>query len=160
MTINAILACDINHGIGKNNDLPWPRNDADMKWFRECTYGDVVVMGSNTWKSLGSTKLPGRINYVITRHGVDGSTDGTHYGEMGTILRNLEKMHPDKKIWVIGGAEVYRQALPHCHNLYLTKFKQAYDCDTFVDRKWLEPFIRLSGEKNIPECTFSIWSRV
>lgn len=160
MTINAIVACDINYGIGKNNGLPWERNDADMKWFRENTIGHVVVMGSNTWRSLGSQKLPKRINYVITRNGVEGSADGWHYGEMGTMLRNIKSMHPDLKIWVIGGADVYRQALPFCDNLYLTKFKQAYDCDAFIDRKWLEPFYRLTADRNTPECTFSIWSRL
>lgn len=160
MTINAIVACDTKYGIGYKNDLPWERNDADMKWFRENTLGHVVVMGSNTWRSLGCKKLPKRFNHVITRQGAEGSADGWHYGDMGTILNSIRNLYPGLKIWIIGGADVYRQALPYCNNLYLTKFKKEYECDTYLDRAWVQPFIKLTGEKNTEECTFSIWGRV
>jgi dihydrofolate reductase len=160
MTINAIVACDTKYGIGFLNDMPWPRSDADMKWFRENTIGHVVVMGSNTWRSIGCKKLPKRINYVITRNGVEGSPDGCHYGEMGIVLRSIQAQHPGLKIWVIGGSDLYRQSLPYCDNLYLTKFKKEYQCDTFLDPKWLQPFTKLTSDKNTEECTFSIWRKM
>lgn len=160
--VNAILACDTEYGIGKNNDLPWPRCDADMKWFRDNTINHVVVMGRKTWLSLNNKPLSKRINVVISNSPelVGGSPDMICYGKMGKLLQNLEMTYPNNEIWVIGGAEIYNQALPYCSNLYLTKFKKPYDCDTFVDKDLIKPFVKLSGDKNTEECTFSIWSRI
>jgi dihydrofolate reductase len=160
MTINAILARDIKGGIGKNNDLPWPRNDCDMKWFRENTIGHVVVMGRKTWESLGYKKLPKRINCVISNSEIAGLADGTYKGDIGLILKNIEKKYPDKKIWVIGGAEIYKQSLRYCDNLYLTEFKDSFDCDTYLDINLEDFFIKMTDNKETKECSFSIWSKI
>lgn len=159
MTVNAILACDTEHGIGKNNGLPWPHNKEDMQWFKEHTAGGVVVMGRKTWESIGSKKLPGRINLVISNSVVDGNPDDVYYGEIQGLLQVIQNDYPGKTIWVIGGGGIYRQAIPVCDKLYLTKFKQSYDCDTFIDPEQLKPFIRLVDSKNSDVCSFSIWSR-
>ena len=58
--IRAILAHDAYWGIGKDGDLPWPKNPDDLKWFKECTEGGVVVMGKTTWDSLPNKPLPKR----------------------------------------------------------------------------------------------------
>lgn len=165
MTINAILACDTENGIGKNGGLPWPHNTEDMKWFAENTRDGVVVMGRKTWDSLGHSKLKGRVNVVLSSNtsAVKGLPDLVYsVGQHGMLklLQNLEMEYPTKKVWIIGGGEIYRQALPFCNNLYLTKFKSAYGCDTFVDQALLKPFQRLSGDKQSESCTFSIWSRL
>lgn len=159
MTINAIFARDANGGIGKNNDLPWPRNDADMKWFRENTLGHVVVMGRKTWESLGSKKLPKRINYVITNSNVEGSPDGIYQGDIGNILNEIEKKHAGLKVWVIGGANIYKQSMSYCNYLYLTEFKKSFDCDTYLDINLEDRFIKITGNKETKECSFSIWSK-
>lgn len=157
--INAIVACDTEHGIGKNGGLPWPHNPEDMKWFKEHTTGGVVVMGRKTWESIGSNKLPGRFNIVITTSVIEGDPDAIYYNDMGPLLQVIQNDHPSKPIWIIGGGGIYRQALPFCDQLYLTKFKQSYDCDTFIDPEQLKPFIRLVDSKNSELCSFSIWSR-
>jgi dihydrofolate reductase len=159
VTINAILARDANGGIGKNNDLPWPRNDADMKWFRENTLGHVVVMGRKTWESLGSKKLPKRINYVITNSNIEGSPDGIYQGDIGNILNDIEKKHAGLKVWVIGGANIYKQSISYCDHLYLTEFKKSFDCDTYLNINLEDRFIKITGNKETKECTFSIWSK-
>lgn len=161
MTVNAILACDIKYGIGKNNDLPWPRNSEDMKWFRDNTNGHVVVMGRRTWDSLGNKKLPNRINVVVTHHAseLQGQPDALYYGTMGEIIHSLKKQHPLLKIWIIGGADIYRQSLHYCDNLYLTKFKQEYDCDTFIDTVNIKPFDKLVYSTKNEDASFSIWSK-
>jgi dihydrofolate reductase len=161
LTINAILACDTEYGIGKNNALPWPRSNDDMKWFRENTIHHVVVMGRKTWMSLENKALTDRINVVITNSPeiLEGSPDMISYGDMGKLLQTIEMSYPNKIVWVIGGAEIYDQALPYCHNLYLTKFKQRYDCNKFINKELITPFTTLLDSKSTDECTFSVWSR-
>lgn len=163
MTINAILAIDKANGIGRNGELPWPRNDADMKWFYDCTKNNVVVMGSNTWRSIGNKKLPNRINIVCTNGTVEGDPDRAvsvpHYDTL-KFLQNLKMEYPSRKIWIIGGAKVYTQMIPYCDHLYLTVFDNTYDCDTFIDPSLLAGFTVLTSQKTIGECNFSIWSRL
>ena len=160
MTIKAILAHDDNFGIGKENGLPWPRNSADMKWFRECTHGHVVIMGRKTWESLGCKKLPNRINVVVTRSNVEGSPDMKYYGEMNDLLQMIKKKFPDLIIWVIGGADIFRQALPYCESVYVTEIKGNFDCDVFVDmNKYLQGFSELASRSQ-EDLTFRIWKRI
>lgn len=161
MTLNAILATDLRGGIGKNNSLPWPHHSEDMKWFRQNTMGGIVVMGRNTWDSLGRKKLPGRINIVITTSSIQGDPDAIYFGEMQKLLQTIHSDYPNKTVWIIGGANIYKQALPYCDNLYLTKFKQEYDCDAFVDRESLLPFQKLVTYNNDNEdVSFSVWSKI
>ena len=140
MSVNAIVAMDINRGIGWENGLPWPRNKKDMKWFRDNTHGHVVVMGRKTWESLGSKKLPGRINVVIS-HELDlKGPDRVISGDVQYILELLKYDYPHLHIFVIGGAEIYLQALPYCDKLYVTMMKGVYRCDSFLYDLHLEAF--------------------
>jgi dihydrofolate reductase len=165
MTVNAIVACDTEHGIGKNGGLPWPYHPEDMKWFRDNTIGDVVVMGRKTWQSIGCMRLPKRVNvilskYVSSLYGIPDLVYDVGPNEEQSMLQNLQMEHPNRKIWIIGGGNIYKQMLPYCENLYLTKFKESYDCDTFLDPEQLKPFIRLVDSKNTEACSFTIWSRI
>lgn len=132
MTINAILAMDDNMGIGYRNDLPWPRNKKDMAWFRECTSGHVVVMGRKTWESFGSKPLPNRTNIVISTKKPEGNPDVWYGGDIKMILDELRDDYSGLHIFIIGGANIYRQALPFCDKLYITRIKGVYKCDTFM----------------------------
>lgn len=159
MTINAILAHDDNYGIGKNGGLPWPNNPADMKWFKECTSGHIVVMGRKTWESLGSKKLPNRTNIVVTRSDIEGNYDGKYFGEMTKLIQLLKLEYPDLKTWIIGGADLYKQSLPFCDNIYITKVSGTYDCDTFVPiNDYLIGYNEMAKKKQ-DGLTFSIWKR-
>jgi dihydrofolate reductase len=160
MTVNAILAHDDEYGIGLKNDLPWPRSDADMKWFKECTNGHVVVMGRKTWESLGSKKLPNRTNIVVTRSELQGTPDGVYYGEISKLVQMLKMEYPDLKIWIIGGADIYKQALPFCDNIYVTKFPGTYNCDAFVPMKEYLVHYKKMAVKTVKGLEFSIWSRI
>jgi dihydrofolate reductase len=132
MSVNAILAMDENMGIGYENTLPWPHNKKDMKWFRDCTSGHVVMMGRKTWESFGNKKLPNRINVVVTNREVEGNPDRVEKGEMVEIISTLVCKYPDLHVFVIGGANIYRQALPFCDKVYVTRIRGAYKCDTFM----------------------------
>jgi len=160
MTVNAILAHDDNCGIGKNGTMPWPHSDADMKWFRDCTLGHVVIMGRKTWESIDSKKLPGRTNIVITRSELVGTPDSIYFGEISKLINMLKREYPDLKIWIIGGGDIYKQALTYCDNIYVTKFGGDYECDTFVDMKeYLTGYIEMATKEQ-DGLKFSIWSRI
>lgn len=165
MTINAILAHDDKYGIGKNNDMPWERNSADMKWFRDCTIGHVVVMGRKTWESIGSKPLPKRINVVVSKQkfpnpsdgGPDHVLDGDMFDGVQVLLKEL---YPGLKIWIIGGAEIYRQTMDMCDNIYVTKIPGDYDCDTFVPmNRHLIGYSEMA-KKEQDGLAFSIWSKI
>jgi dihydrofolate reductase len=159
MSINAILAHDSDFGIGKNGTLPWPHNKTDMKWFRALTEGHVVVMGRKTWESIGSKNLPKRTNIVVSRGEVSGNPHSVYFGEMSRLIDMLKSEYPNLKIWFIGGADIYRQVIPLCDRVYVTKFPESYDCDTFINMdEYLLRFSEINREE-LNGLTFSLWSR-
>lgn len=121
----AIAAMSLNRVIGKDNRLPWNLPE-ELKWLRKITHGQVIVMGRKTFESMGRP-MPDRENIVLTRSDIE--IPGVR------ILRSLddvEKLETDKEIWIFGGAEIYKQALPRCSDLYLTVVnQQIVDGDVF-----------------------------
>ena len=158
MTVNAILACDINFGIGNEGDLPWPKNPRDMMWFREHTKGHVVVMGRSTWESIGSKPLPGRVNVVITSKDLKGP-EFTMHGEMKDIIDTLKSRYKEQDVWVIGGADIYKQSVPYCDKLYLTTINKSFECDKYVEADIITKFPVIEHWNEDPELTFQIRSR-
>ena len=158
MSINAILAIDNNYGIGYGNNLPWPVNRKDMKWFRDNTRGHVVVMGRKPWERLGSVPLPHRINVVVSSRELEGP-DVVMGGDLPTILQQLENRFLHLHIFVIGGAEIYRQAMPFCDKLYVTRLNKSYRCDTFMRQSDFEDFEVCEYEDKDDEMTIQIRSK-
>lgn len=160
MSVNAILAVDANFGIGRNNGLPWPHESEDMKWFRDNTKDSVVIMGRNTWESIGCRPLPKRINIVITNSSIQGDYDAVYYGDMGKVLQTIQMDYPNKELWVIGGANIYKQAIPFCKHVYLTQFNDAYECDTMLDKSMMNDFTEVARRQSYSgKCDFSIWRK-
>jgi dihydrofolate reductase len=157
-SVNTILACDLNFGIGNENNLPWPKNDRDMRWFRDHTVGHVVVMGRKTWESIGSKPLPNRINVVITSKELEGP-DMTISGDMEDIITQIKNKYPHLHIWIIGGSEIYFQAIPFCDKLYLTTFNQKYICDSYVETDIIVKFPVIEFWEEDKEMTFQIRKR-
>jgi len=139
MSVNAILAVDKNYGIGYENNLPWPFSKKDMKWFSDNTRGHVVVMGRATWESLGSKPLPMRTNVVISNREIENA-DLVVSGDVSEIIERLSKEYSGQYIWIIGGANIYEQALPYCDKLYLTTMKGTYITDTKVSKRQISKF--------------------
>ena len=117
--MKAILHADKEWGIGKSNGLMFSI-PADMKFFRETTSGNVVVMGSNTLKSFpGGKPLKNRTNIVLWPDGEDR--------EDCKIVRSLDelfaeiKKYPADKVFVVGGAMMYKTLLPYCSEVLVTK---------------------------------------
>jgi dihydrofolate reductase len=127
VNISIIVAIAKNNGIGKDNKLLW-HISADMKRFKKITTGHTVIMGKNTFHSLPSGPLKNRRNIVIT----DNPADRFEGCEMAhTIDEALALCDKHKENFVIGGASVYRQFMPHATKLYLTRVNQSFDADTF-----------------------------
>jgi len=122
MKLSLIVAMADNHVIGHNNRLPW-HLPADLKHFRAITLGKPVLMGRKTWESIGRP-LPGRTNIVITRNADYLAADCVVVHSLDEALRAAGSA---AEVMVIGGAELYRQALPQADTLYLTLVRTLRD---------------------------------
>ena len=129
--INAIFAVDFNGGMGFNGTLPWPHNAEDLQHFKNLTTGQVVVCGRKTWDDPKMPKpLPNRTVYVATHKPVAYAMPFS--GDIKEQLLKLEATHTDKKIFVIGGAELLESARPLFDRIYLTHIKGSYKADTRI----------------------------
>ena len=129
--MKAILHADREWGIGKGNSLMF-RIPADMKFFKETTIGNVVVMGYNTLKSLpGAKPLKDRINIVLYPEG-QKRDDCTVVNSVEELFSEIKKFDSDK-VFVIGGAMTYSTLLPYCSEVLVTKVDAAGDADTFFE---------------------------
>lgn len=133
--LSILVAADEANGIGKNNQLIWHIPD-DLKRFKALTMGRKIIMGRKTYESIGRP-LPGRDNIVVSRQH-DLQLPGC------TVVQTLEQAMaltlPDEEAFVIGGSEIYRQLLPLCKRLYLTRVFSSNDADAFfpeIDDSWL-----------------------
>jgi dihydrofolate reductase len=128
-TVALIAAVGLNRAIGKDGQLLW-RLPEDMRHFRDTTRGKPVVMGRKTWESLPETfrPLPGRLNIVVTHNREYSARGALVAASLGDALQ----MAGDApEIFVIGGAELYRQAMPIAHRLHLTEVADRPDADAF-----------------------------
>lgn len=121
-----IVAAAQNGVIGRDNQLPWHLS-ADLKRFRALTMGHHILMGRKTFESIGRP-LPGRTNIVITRQ-PDFRAEGVVV--VHSLAEALALAADDDRIFVVGGAEIYRQALPQADRIYLTIIHQDFEGDTF-----------------------------
>ena len=129
--MKAILHADREWGIGKGNSLMF-RIPADMKFFKETTTGNVVVMGSNTLKSLpGGNPLKDRINIVLYPEG-QKRDDCTVVNSLEELFSEIKKFDSDK-VFVIGGAMTYSTLLPYCSEVLVTKVDAVGGADTFFE---------------------------
>ncbi|EPD53097.1 hypothetical protein HMPREF1210_00828 [Paenisporosarcina sp. HGH0030] len=125
--ISLIVAHDMNRVIGKDNKMPWHIPN-ELAYFKEKTMGKAIVMGRNTFESIGRP-LPGRLNIVITRN--------TSYNPEGvTVVHSIEeaieiarKHH--EEVMVIGGEQIFKEVLPYTDLIYVTLIQNEFEGDTF-----------------------------
>jgi dihydrofolate reductase len=128
--ISIIVAYDLNRNIGFQGQMPWKgKLPADLKRFKELTTGHWVVMGRKTFESIGGP-LPNRRNFVLT-HNPDYLPDDVIVwnSRSGWAMKALAGRNV-AEVFVIGGAEVYKQALPFATKLYLTEIQASFEGDT------------------------------
>jgi dihydrofolate reductase len=136
--LTIIAAIANNNALGKNNDLIW-HLPADLKRFKKITLGHHVIMGRKTFESLGKP-LPNRTTIIITRN--------TDYQVQGCIVVNdlitaIKEAGEDENPFILGGAEIYKQAMPLADVLDLTLVHESFDADAFF-----------------PEIDMSVWKEV
>ncbi len=138
MSIIGIVAVDRNLAIGKGGRLPW-HYSADMKFFKETTLGNMVVMGRRTWLTL-KEPLKERQNIVLSREGDFQSSDSV------IVMRDVDSVldfarQQDTHLFIIGGAKVYDAFLPHIERWIVTEVPLAVEgADTFMPANFLDGF--------------------
>jgi dihydrofolate reductase len=130
MRIIAIAAVARNGVIGRENALPWSIPE-DMRFFRSSTRGQIVVMGRKTYESLGKA-LPARENAVISRNPGWSAPDARVFRGLQDAIRFFRESpsNAGKNLFVIGGAEIYRLALPDLDEVWLTEIDAEFPGDT------------------------------
>lgn len=155
--MNIIVAIDKNNGIGKDNDLLTHISE-DMKFFKETTMGNVVIMGRKTLESFPNKKpLKNRINIVISSNEnlkIDGAIVVSSIWDA-----IVEAKKYNKEVFVIGGASIYNQFIDLVDNLYVTRINKNFEADAFfpvIDKeKWIEEPI--SDIKNQDDLTYQFF---
>lgn len=125
--ITIIVAVSENQVIGKDNDLIWHLSD-DLKRFKALTSGHTIIMGRKTFESFPKP-LPNRTHIVITRQKNYTAPDGVII--VNSIEEALKNVKSDPNPFIIGGGEIYRQALPFADTIELTKVHHHFKGDTF-----------------------------
>jgi dihydrofolate reductase len=130
-TLHAVVAMAANRVIGRAGALPWHLPE-DLKFFKSLTLGHPVVMGRKTFDSIGRP-LPKRRNLVLSRAPAAGGSAWSAPGiEVIHSLEDLGSLGLSGRVFVIGGAEIYRLLLPHCASVIVSKLHAAHDGDAFM----------------------------
>jgi dihydrofolate reductase len=160
MIIAAIVVTDQNNAIGKNNQLLC-HLPADLKFFKTTTMGCPIIMGRKTYESIGRL-LPGRRNIVITRRS-DYKIEGAEiYHSIDAALKSCSE---EKKVFVIGGSEIFKQSLAETTEIYRTLIASRFDADTWFPEIKTDEFkmeweeCHSADDKNKFDYCFQKWVR-
>ena len=161
MRVNLILARASNGVIGLNNQLPWHLPE-DMAHFKQQTAGAPVIMGRKTWDSLPVRfrPLPGRQNMVVTRQQYWNETGALR---ASSLLEALSLCEQAPEAWVIGGAQIYAEALPLAQRVVVTEIAQDFAGDAYapvLDAAWRETARSTHTAANGLGYSFVTWERV
>lgn len=146
LPFKAIAAMSLNRVIGAGNRIPWHLPD-DFKWFKQTTTGHVIVMGRKTFESIGKP-LPNRTTVVLSR--AKQNIPGVVTLCQLTDLDPADPRFAGRTIFICGGAEIYRQALPLCSDLFLTLVAQEVEGDTYFP-EFEDRFELISRLRETPE---------
>lgn len=137
MIKSIIAAKSDNNVIGKENDLVW-HMPADLKFFKSTTKDHYVIMGRKTFESMDGP-LPNRTHIIITRN-PDYQIEGCYVVRSINEAFKIAQEHHQKEVFILGGAEIYRQTMHKADKMYITEIKSSFEGDAFF-----------------PEIDFSYW---
>lgn len=149
--MKAILAADPQGGIGYRGRLPWSRLEGDLARFKILTSGQTVIMGRNTWESLPFKPLPNRTNIVVSKQNLVLPTGVIQVKDIGEIS--------DTNAWCIGGAGLFNSLITQIKELHLTRARQTFLCDTYIDLVYLESIFTIRARENFSDNTYEIWEK-
>lgn len=164
--ISLVVAVAHDSVIGFENRLPW-RLPEDVKFFKNLTWGNIVVMGRKTYESIGKT-LPARLNIVFSGKKID--SDVITVSGLGEFMELKEQMAAteewqDKEIFVIGGESIFKLFLPYAQRIYLTRIYEKFEGDTFFplfqENEWKLVYSEkgIRDKKNPYDYEFQIYER-
>ena len=162
MIISLLVAMDEKRGTGKDGKLPW-RLSSDLKRFRELTMGHHIIVGRKTFESIGKP-LPGRRTIVVTRN-PELRPEGCQVAASVEAAIAAARMNGETEAFVIGGADIYKQALDLADRIYLTQVHAEVDANTFFPEfntdQWTECAVDRypADDKNQHAFTFRILER-
>lgn len=158
--ISLIAIMDNNRGIGYQNRLPWYL-PADLAYFKDTTWGKPIIMGKNTYDSLGRP-LPGRTNIVITRN----ELNIPNVTGFPSLLSALNHYATVPEIMIIGGEQLFQSALPLADRLYLTRVDGIFKADVFFPKlpsdEWEQASnsFRAKDEKNPYDLYITLYKKI
>ncbi len=163
-SVSIIVAAADNGVIGRDGRMPW-RLPSDLKTFRRLTMGKPVIMGRKTFQSIGKA-LDGRLNIVVSRDEAFEAPGATVVRSLAAAIECARSQAPSAEIMVVGGAEIYRAALPLATRIYLTRVHAQPEGDAVFSvpagKGWVvvssQPMAQ--GEKDEFACTLVILERV
>ncbi len=147
MIISAIAALSENRVIGRDNRLPW-RLSVDLKRFKRLTTAHPILLGRKTFDSIGKP-LPGRTNIVITRQAEWCPAGVLVAHSLDEALEFARVQEGSEEVFIIGGAEIYRQSLAICDRLYLTMIHREIEGDAFFPPFGKEEFRESARESGV-----------
>lgn len=165
LPVSLIVAATRNQVIGLDNQMPW-HLPADLRYFKQRTLGKPIIMGRKTWESLGRP-LPGRLNIVITRQ-ADITLEGAEvFADLKTAIQRGQQWAVQQgvdEVMVIGGGQLYQQALTLAQRVYLTRIELELDGDTFFPmldaQLWQKTDAQTHpAQEQEPGYTFEVWQR-
>lgn len=162
MIISSIVAVSENGVIGKDNQLPW-HIPADLKYFKKVTKGHHVMMGRKCFESIGKP-LPARTNLVLTRN-QSFQHDGVVRIHSLTEGIKLARDSGETELFILGGAEIFKQTLPIIDKLYFNTIHGVFEGDTFWPQtdwtqwKLISTEHHPADESNPLACSFSVFTR-
>lgn len=162
MKVSIVVAASDNHIIGKNNQLLW-HLPKDMKFFKDTTWAMPVIMGRKTFESLGLRILPGRLNIILSKQA------GLKYDQtevVGSIAEAiaLAEIEQYAEVFIIGGGQIYQEAMSIADTIYMTRVHTQIDGDTVfpeIDAQWnLEySYPNIADAKHAYAFDFECWKR-
>jgi dihydrofolate reductase len=166
MIISLVAAASENNVIGKDNKLLWNLPN-DTRFFKNTTWAMPVIMGSKTFASLNNTPLNGRFNIVVTRHpeAVQAAKGAVRTAGSLEEAVNTAAEADVKEAFVIGGGQIYKEALPIAHKIVLTRVHTTVEGDTFfpafseVEWKLSSKMDFPADEKHAYAYSFEVWIR-
>ena len=161
MLISAIVAISKNNVIGRDGHLPWHLS-ADLKRFKAITTGHSIILGRKNYDDIGRP-LPNRTNYVLTRNANFEAPGCTVCNSLAQAVESAQSAG-ESECFIIGGAAVYREAMPLVKKMYVTRVESDVDGDVFFP-EWGEGWRKVSeeqfaaDEKNDFATVFEVWER-
>ena len=147
--ISLLAAMGQKQIIGSDNGMPWHLPN-DLRFFKEKTTGNAIVMGRKTFDSIGKA-LPKRENYVVTSESAQRFPEGVRVIHDLEMVQSWNEQHPDEELFVIGGSRIFEQVIDIADRMYITFIDHAFAGDTNFPIFRLDEWSltsKIAGEKN------------